>query len=862
MSQRDPTDELLTAMASVGLHPKQIHWDNRFRRFPGIDRKKGDAGWLKAFVDQRGAIFGDNRTKQQWNWPSDDPEWRKSMKGLEPLSAEEVRTKQAKAVAERVKDAKKATELVRKFWESAKKPPTNHPYLEKKGITDVPVLRSTVDSKTNQPILLIPMRNVDGELICLQRIWPDGTRRQMWQPGGCRGLYDTIGAKHYRETKTLHVCEGWTTGWSIHLATKSAVIVAFFDGGLKTVGKIIKKKYPEARIVICADNDRWKPVPRDGKDVNPGVYAARAAAKELGADLAIPEFENLDKEPTDFDDLRQREGIDAVRKWLDPKMAGQAVTEAWKVEPEPAPEEEPEPEPKPKPKPKPKKPKKPKATAEPDPDPGEYVPRRDLRNQQERFQCDPTALGHRILDRMAGKVLIVEQEDESTTALMLRESGRWTSSPEPWRAAMVEELQHMLTDIATELVEKSVTLTEAKSRSNRIHSVLQHIDRKIAAVRAAIATAWHLFMKPYDATFDRPRIVRHDQLDADLDCMGFENGVVHLPSAKLLDPASGADRYITKSTGRPFNPLKADQADTLFGHLENDLLAFWRDVLAWAIRGQPSRRIWLVVGKRNSGKTTVATALQAALGDYAGSIMQDALQKQRGDAAHKGIAVFGAPRRIIVVEEPATGTLDTALLKLLSGGGRVTVRRLYKDPFTVDATASLIIFANPGASVPRLGLADPALAERVREVPYPSVPHADRDPAFLSNTILSDDFREALAARLVLDGAKLSGPPSAPVAVQEATQRRLELDMTPFEDFSRHLKQGGPDDFLPSATVWAEWCRFRGVDNPELDQKVGGFTKRTLNMKLKKTVAGLPKASTERIAGKVTRGWKCWTYDA
>ena len=370
-------------------------------------------------------------------------------------------------------------------------------------------------------------------------------------------------------------------------------------------------------------------------------------------------------------------------------------------------------------------------------------------------------------------------------------------------------------------------------------------------------------MEPYDATFARPRIVRHDQLDTDLDYMGFENGVVHLPSGKLLDPASGADCFVTKSTGIRFDPSKADQADSLFNHLGAELRAFWCDVLAWAIRGRPSKRIWLVVGKRNSGKTTVATALQAALGEhYAGSIMQDALQKQRGDIAHRGIAAFGVPRRIIVVEEPATGTLDTALLKLLSGGGRLTVRRLYKDPVTVDATASLIIFANPGASVPRLGLADPALAERVREVPYPSVPNDDRDPAFLTNTILSDDFREALAARLVLDGAKLKGPPSSPFAVQEATQRRLELDMTPFEDFSRHLKQGGPDDFLPSATVWAEWCRFRGVDNSDSGQKVGGFTKRTLNMKLKKTVAGLPKASTERIAGNVTRGWKGWTYDA
>ena len=45
--------------------------------------------------------------------------------------------------------------------------------------------------------------------------------------------------------------------------------------------------------------------------------------------VATPEFSDLDGKPTDFDDLRQRQGLDAVRRWLDPKMAGQAVTEAW-----------------------------------------------------------------------------------------------------------------------------------------------------------------------------------------------------------------------------------------------------------------------------------------------------------------------------------------------------------------------------------------------------------------------------------------------------------------------------------------------------------------------------------------------------
>ena len=88
--------------------------------------------------------------------------------------------------------------------------------------------------------------------------------------------------------------------------------------------------------------------------------------------------------------------------------------------------------------------------------------------------------------------------------------------------------------------------------------------------------------------------------------------------------------------------------------------------------------------------------------------------------------------------------------------------------------------------------------------------------------------------------------------------------MTPFEDFSRHLKQGDPDDFLPSASVWSEWCRFRGEENPEEGEKVGGFTKQTFSMKLKKTVAELPKASNcePNRRKEPTRGWKGWTYDA
>ncbi len=323
----DPTAELLQAMAQVGLSPMNILWDGAFHRFPGIGQEKGDNGYYKAFVDQRGAVFGDWRTKEKWNWPGDSEQWKEAVKHLKPLSAAEVEKQRKEADAARAKAEKRDTRNILDMWERGKDC-KNHPYLEAKGIRNVSFLKSIIDPETEEEMLLIPMRNANRKIRNIQRIWPDGSRKQMPQAGGSVGLYNTIGAHRYRDTKILYVCEGWATGWTIHMATNLAVIVAFFDGGLKTVGKVIREKYPEARLIFAADNDRWKPVNRSGKMVNPGVYAVREAAKALNAEYCIPDFADLETKPTDYDDLRRLEGLDAVRRRLEPAMAEHAVTEA------------------------------------------------------------------------------------------------------------------------------------------------------------------------------------------------------------------------------------------------------------------------------------------------------------------------------------------------------------------------------------------------------------------------------------------------------------------------------------------------------------------------------------------------------
>lgn len=207
------------------------------------------------------------------------------------------------------------------LWDRATPADVGHPYLQKKGVTDATGLRQMGDR------LLVPMKGLEdgAPLMNVQIIWPDG-RKRYGKHGRTMRTRTTIGAAAYRKTGMFYVAEGWATAWSVHHATGGAVVVAFNADGLATVTKELREKYPDARIVIAADNDRWSMLGGPSGTPNPGVTLARKAADQGDALVAIPDFQYLSGEPTDFNDLMIREGVAAVRKWLDPEMAEHART--------------------------------------------------------------------------------------------------------------------------------------------------------------------------------------------------------------------------------------------------------------------------------------------------------------------------------------------------------------------------------------------------------------------------------------------------------------------------------------------------------------------------------------------------------
>ena len=187
----------------------------------------------------------------------------------------------------------------RRVWDSAAPARDSHPYLVRKGVP-------AFGLRYHQGALLIPVRTLAGELRGLQRIWPDGTKR--FTPGTEKaGHFFMIGKS---DTGTIIICEGFATGATIHQATGRPVVVAFDAGNLQPVAEALRSAFPTVLLILAADDDHTV-------EGNPGRTMAIEAARAVSGMLAVPVFPGTrGPKDTDFNDLHQLAGLDAVRLQL------------------------------------------------------------------------------------------------------------------------------------------------------------------------------------------------------------------------------------------------------------------------------------------------------------------------------------------------------------------------------------------------------------------------------------------------------------------------------------------------------------------------------------------------------------------
>jgi phage/plasmid primase-like uncharacterized protein len=177
-----------------------------------------------------------------------------------------------------------------------------HDYLRTKAVT---AYGNLLENDAGD--LVLPLQDAAGKVWSYQTI--DFLGDKLFRPGGkVSGCFYSVCD---RKDGPLVICEGYATGATVHQATGWAVACAMNCGNLESVSTALREANPGRPMIIAADNDRFTKKP-GGEPWNPGISKARVAAKETKCKLVFPEFPEDSTKGTDFNDLAEVSGVEAV----------------------------------------------------------------------------------------------------------------------------------------------------------------------------------------------------------------------------------------------------------------------------------------------------------------------------------------------------------------------------------------------------------------------------------------------------------------------------------------------------------------------------------------------------------------------
>lgn len=282
-------------------------------------------------------------------------------------------------------------------------------------------------------------------------------------------------------------------------------------------------------------------------------------------------------------------------------------------------------------------------------------------------------------------------------------------------------------------------------------------------------------------------LVEHEKLDADPFILNIKNGEIDLRTGQW-SPFPNPHRLCTKQAPIWFNQDPAVQAAPLW----NRCLERWqpdpemRDYLQLeagaAATGHHTETLSIHYGSGGNGKSKYFGALQHVLGDYALNLHKSlVLQKRFQPHDTEKARLFGA--RLAVVSETGTSErLNAEEVKNLTGGDRLSARRMREDPWEFNPSHTLVMLTNHR---PIIADQSDGMWRRVRIIPWEvTIP-----PEEIDATLGTKLEHEALGILLwVVEGARrfIEGgfqlPMPQKVAVATASYRSTEDGVGRFID--------------------------------------------------------------------------------
>lgn len=283
-------EQFRAAMTAAGIPaPLEIKDDGIIHRFYIQGDNKGSKNGYYSFNygEMAWGIFGSWKTTPLQTWCS------KNYKKMKHKDLAKLREKIAEAKhqysVERTRKQAVAANKAQCIYSNAEPVKLNHLYLVQKQI------RAFCARQVENHIVL-PIMDFQGKLWSLQYISPNG-KKWFLNNGAITGHFIPV-QFNQADGERILICEGYATAATIAgVCNKDNVLSACNAGNLKSVAINARHHFPEAQIIICADDDRLTPN-------NPGLTMAREAACMANALCTSPNWpDDAPAELTDFNDL-------------------------------------------------------------------------------------------------------------------------------------------------------------------------------------------------------------------------------------------------------------------------------------------------------------------------------------------------------------------------------------------------------------------------------------------------------------------------------------------------------------------------------------------------------------------------------
>lgn len=215
-----------------------------------------------------------------------------------------------------------------------------------------------------------------------------------------------------------------------------------------------------------------------------------------------------------------------------------------------------------------------------------------------------------------------------------------------------------------------------------------------------------------------------NELDANHRLMGVKNGVLELGLDGVFLRKAKATDYITLNTGVEWKKPSAFSMDIWKGYLDTflpdpELQRAVQVILGHClIGGNPEKVLVVFKGGTNTGKSTMISVLERALGDYAGTINPTVFQSHKFNSTLVG----ALPKRMVMCSEfEENDNLSAAMIKRITGGNDVITQEIKFSNAVVSGVPQFVAIL-PTNETPSIEGNDEALKNRLLVIPFNVTP--------------------------------------------------------------------------------------------------------------------------------------------